>query len=67
MIAKKYLEGIKDNNYRQLKDVSYFQDQRQSELLEQNILPWLVNETKEQIIDEDQVLNYFDVFLGDFI
>jgi hypothetical protein len=43
-IAKNYLNGIKGNAIRKLKDMGYFADQFQVEILDGDVVPWLYEE-----------------------
>ncbi len=66
-IAKQYLRDSRQNAYRYLGDVGAFTDRFQTEVLEQNVLPWMFNLVEDFISDKKNINGYFDTFVNDHV
>ncbi len=63
-LAKSYMKTISKCSFQYLTDVGYFVDPFQTNVLENNVLPWLYN-TVESLVGEIQVQNDFsDILVG---
>lgn len=62
-IAKQYLKDTKLNGLRHLADTGFFADRFRTEVLEQNVLPWLYAETEKYVRQLDEVIKLPDDFV----
>ena len=63
-LAKQYMSTVSKCSFQYLKDVGYFVEPFQTNVLESNVLPWLYS-TVESLVGEMQVQGEFsDIFVG---
>lgn len=63
-IAKKYLDGQKMHVYRYLKDIGHFVDSYQINVMEGNVLPWLMDKVVDLVNEDVETNNTFDIFVN---
>lgn len=63
-IAKSYTSGMLGSAVGYLRDVGYFTDSFQVDVLEQNVLPWLFEKVESFVGEIETVGEFGDVFLG---
>lgn len=50
-ISKSYLSGIRQNAFKKLKDLGFFADKFQVEVLDQDVVPWLYEEAFKHLME----------------
>jgi len=63
-IAKGFLANMKSSAEQYLKDVGYFTNTFEVDVLEQNVMPWLFNKVEGFVEELDDLGNFPDLFLG---
>ena len=46
VLSKQFLKGLKVNTFILLRDVGYFQDQFKEEILEREVMPWILEQAE---------------------
>ena len=58
---------MKTNVYRFLADVGVFTNRFKEDVIENNIYPWIIDQSTDIVIDRALTYSYFDIFIGDFV
>lgn len=67
VLSKQYIKDMKVNAFTFLRDVGMFRDSFNQEVLEADVMPWLISEAAKHVNDQTSTSAYPNTLIGNYV
>lgn len=67
VLGKQFMSQIKVNAFTLLRDVGHFRDTFDQDVLELDVMPWLIQETAKHVVEMSSLNSYPTTLIGNYI